>query len=348
MAAEDFGGTVLGRKIEIVFADHQNKPDIGAQIARRWFDVDSVDAIADLPNSAVALAVAHVAKEQGKVVMYSGAIAPSLTGQHCGATTSHWAYDAYALAKVTGGTLVKQGFDTWYFITLASGAGPSIEADAAEVVKEMGGKVLGSVKHPLGTLDFSSFLLQAQASGAKVVGLANAGADTINAVKGAAQFGLTASQKIVGMLMQINDIHSIGLDGTQGVITAESFYWNTDDSTRAFSKRFMERYNGAPPNQLQAAVYSSVLHYLKGIAAAGSTDGVAVTKKMKELPVNDFYSKDVVVREDGRVLRDFYLMQVKSADKSTGPWDYYDIVARVPSAEVYRSLEKGGCPLVMK
>lgn len=347
MAVEDFGGSVLGRKVEVVFADHQNKPDVGSQVARRWFDTDGVEAVVDLPNSAVALSVAHVAKERNKVVMYSGSIAASLTGEHCGATTSQWAYDAYALAKVTGGALVKREFDTWFFITLSSGAGPSIEADAAAVVKEMGGKVLGSVKHPLGTMDFSSFVLQAQASGAKVVALANAGADTINAVKSAAQFGLTSNQKIVGMLMQVNDIHGLGLEVTQGVITAESFYWDTDESTRAFTKRFMQRHKGTPPNQLQAGVYSSVLHYLRAVAAVKSTDGAVVTKKMKELPVNDFYSKDVVVREDGRVMRDFFLMQVKAPDKSKGPWDYYDVLARVPGAEVYRPLEKGGCPLVM-
>lgn len=348
MAVEDYGGTVLDRKVEVIVADHQNKPDIGSQIARRWFDVDGVDAVVDLPNSAVALAVANFAKERSKVVMYGSSVAPSLTGEQCGTTTSHWIYDTYALAKVTGGALVKQGFDTWFFISLSSGAGPLIEGDAAEAVKAAGGNVLGSVKHPLGTQDFSSFVLQAQASQAKAVALANAGADTINAVKSAAQFGLTKNQKIVGMLMQINDVHALGLEVTQGVITAELFYWDADDSTRAFSRRFMQRHNGTPPNQFQAAVYSSVFHYLKAVAAAKSTDGVAVTKKMKELPVNDFYSTNLVVREDGQLMRDFFLMQVKAPGKSKGPWDYNDILTRVPASEIYRPLENGGCPLIMK
>lgn len=347
MAVEDFGGKVLGKNIQLIFADHQNKPDIGSSIARKWFDLEGVDAIADLPNSAVALSVMNIAKEKDKVAMFSGSVSPDITGKNCSAISTHWAYDTYALSNVTAKAMLKQGFNTWYFITLDALATAAFQRDASAMVEAGGGKILGSSKHPLNSQDFASYILQAQASKAKVIALANAGGDTVSAVKQASEFGvIKGGQKIVGLLMQINDVHGIGLQQVQGVVTAESFYWDADDSTRAFAKRFMARHNGVPPNQIQAGVYSAVTHYLKAVAVAKTTNGAAVNDKMKEIPVNDFYSKNVTVRQDGRVMRDFYLLQVKAPGESKGPWDYYKVVARVPGAETYRSLAEGGCPLV--
>lgn len=347
MAVEDFGGKVLGKEIKVVAADHQNKPDLGNSIARKWFDLEGVDAIADVPNSAVALSVMNIAKEKNKAVMFSGSVSPDITGKSCTAISTHWSYDAYSLSNVTAKAMLKQGSNTWYFITLDAMATAAFQRDTTKMIEAGGGQVVGTSKHPINASDFASFLLQAQASKAKVIALVNAGGDTVNAVKQASEFGvIKGGQKIVGLLMQINDVHGIGLNQVQGVLTAESFYWDADEGTRAFSKRYMARHNGVPPNQIQAGVYSGVTHYLKAVAAAKTTDGAAVTKKMKELPVNDFYTKNVSVRQDGRVMRDFFLLEVKAPAESKGPWDYYKVLARVPGAEAYRSLAEGGCPLV--
>ncbi|RYH70996.1 MAG: ABC transporter substrate-binding protein [Alcaligenaceae bacterium] len=346
MAVEDFGPTVLDRPIQIVVADHQNKPDVGNVVARRWFDVDGVDAVVDLPNSAVALSVLTVAKEKNKAVLFSGAVSSDLTGKYCSAVSTQWAYDTYALSNTITQSMLRQGYKNWYYLMVDANAGTAFYNDSSRILEAGGGKVLGISKHPLNNPDFSSQILQAQASKAQVLAIANAGGDTVNAIKAAAQFGLQKSGiKIAGLLLQLNDVHSIGLRDTQGVVTAESFYWDLDDSSRAFARRFMARHKGTPPNQIQAAVYSSVFHYLKAVRAAGNTGGEAVTSKMKELPVEDFYSKGVTVRKDGRVMRDFYLFQVKSASESKGKWDLYSLLAKVPGKDAYRSVEDGGCSL---
>ena len=349
MAVEDAGGKVLGRPVEIVVGDHQNKADVGNQLARRWFDQDGVEAIVDLPNSAVALSVLSVAREKKKVVMFSGALSPDITGKLCIPTSSHWAYDTYALANTVARTMVRQGYDTWYFLSLDNPLGQAFQRDATHVIESLGGKVVGSTKHPLNSPDFSSYVLQAQASKAKAVALANGGGDTVNAIKSAAQFGLSAGgQHMVGLLLQINDVHALGLKDAQGIVTAESYYWDADDSSRVLARRFMARSGGTPPNQIQAGVYSATRHYLKAVVAAGTVDGTAVAAKMKELPIDDAYSKQVKLREDGRVMRDFLVLQVKSPSESKGPWDYYKVLARVPGGEVHRPLEEGGCPLVSR
>ena len=346
MAVEDFGGTVNGKKIEIVFADHQNKPDVGSNVARQWYDRDGVDAIVDVPTSSVALAIAAVSKEKNKAFLNSGAASSDLTGKSCQTTTVHWTYDTIALSKGTGGAVVKAGGDSWYFLTADYAFGHALERDTGEVVKAAGGKVLGQVRHPLNTSDFSSFLLQAQASKAKVVGLANAGGDTINSIKQASEFGIVAGgQKLAGLLVFVNDIHALGLQTAQGLQLTEAFYWDQNDETRAFSARF-EAIMKKKPSMIQAGVYGVVLHYLKAIKEVNSDEGEKVVAQMKKMPANDFMTKNAVLREDGRLVRDMYLFEVKKPSESKGSWDYYKPIRTIPGNEAYRPLKDGGCPFV--
>ena len=348
MAAEDFGGKLLGKPIEIVFADHQNKADIGSNITRQWIDEGGVDAIADVGNSAVALAVQAITRDKGRVHLNTGAASSDLTGKDCSPTGFSWVYDTYALASGTGKALVKQGGDTWFFLSADYSFGQALERDTSKFIKEAGGKVLGSVRVPLNTNDFSSFLLQAQGSGAKVIGLANAGGDTINSIKQAAEFGIVkGGQRLAGLLVFLNDIHALGLETAQGLVITTPFYWDQNDETRAWTRRFVERH-GKPASYIQAGTYSAVMHYLKAIAAAGTDDGRTVAAKMKALPVDDFMTKGAQVREDGRVMRDMYLVQVKSPAESKYPWDYYKILTTIPAAEAYRPLSEGNCPFVKK
>jgi branched-chain amino acid transport system substrate-binding protein len=346
MAVEDFGGKVLGKPIEIVIADHQNKADVGSSIARRWFDEEKVDVVTNLSNSSVALAVQSLARDKSRIVLHTAPASSDLTGKSCSPTGFHWVYDTYALASGTGKALVKQGGDTWFFITADYAFGHALERDTSAFVTEAGGKVLGSVRAPLNTADFSSFLLQAQASGAKVIGLANAGTDTTNVIKQAAEFGIVkGGQRLAGLLVFISDIHALGLEAAQGLVITTAYYWDQNDETRAWDKRFRERF-GKPATMLQAGDYSAVTHYLKAVKAAGTDEAKAVAAKMRELPVNDFMSKNVKIREDGRVMRDMYLVQVKTPAESKGPWDVYKVLATIPGNEAYRPLDKGGCPYV--
>jgi branched-chain amino acid transport system substrate-binding protein len=348
MAVADFGGTVLGKPIEVVAGDHQNKPDVGAALARQWYDVDKVDVILDIPNSGVALAVQQVTKDKNKLVIFSSAAVSDLTGKACSPNGIHWAFDSYALAHSTGSAVVKQGGDSWFFLTVDYALGHTLERDTAEVVKASGGKVVGSVKHPLNTADFSSFVLQAQQSKAKVVAFANAGGDLSNSIKQAQEFGLfQAGQKPVGIMVFLTDVHSLGLQAAQGLQLTASFYWDMNDETRKWSKRFFEKVKRMP-TMPQAGVYTSVLHYLRAIKAAGTDEAMAVAKKMRETPINDFMTKNGRIREDGRVLRDFYLFQVKTPSESKGPWDYYKLVATVPAEQAARPLSESDCPLVKK
>ena len=348
MAVDDFGGTVLGKKIEIVSADHQNKPDIALNIANQWMDTQGVDVIADVPTSSVALAIQDATKNKNRIFLISGAAASDLTGAKCSPTGFHWAYDTYSLAKGTGGTLVKEGGDSWFFITADYAFGHALERDTSEAVKAAGGKIAGAVRHPFpGTTDFSSFLLQAQGSGAKVVGFANAGADTINSIKQAGEFGLVAGgQKLAGLLVFLSDVHSLGLKTAQGLVITTGWYWDQDDASRAWGKKFAEKNDGKMPTMVQAGVYSSVAHYLKAVAAAKADEAKAVAAKMREAPVNDFFAKNGKVREDGRMVHDMLLVQVKKPEESKGPYDYYKILRTIPGDEAFRPLKDGGCPLV--
>ena len=348
MAVEDFGGTVNGTPIEIVSADHQNKADIGSNIAREWLDVGGVDVIVDVPNSGVALAVNEIVREKNKAFLVSGAASSALTGEKCSPNTVHWTYDTWALANGTGKAIVSTGGDSWFFITADYAFGHALEKDTSAVVEANGGKVVGAVRHPLNNADFSSFLLQAQASGAKIVGLANAGADTTNAIKQAAEFGLVAGgQNLAGLLIFITDVNALGLQTAQGLIFTESFYWDANDATRAFAQKFAERDKGIHPTMIHAGVYSAVTHYLKALAALGSDgDGQAVIAKMKELPTDDPLFGKGTIRADGRKIHDMYLFEVKKPEESKGPWDYYKLRATIPAAEAFRPLDKGGCPLV--
>lgn len=347
MAVEDFGGTVLGRKIEVVSADHQNKADIGSTIARKWFDVDGVTAMLDVAVSSVAFAVQELARQRGKIVVYSGAGSSDLTGKACSPTSVHWTYDTYALTAGTSRAVVKRGGDTWFFISSDNAFGQALTRDSSNAIKAANGKVLGQVLHPANTADFASYILQAQTSGAKVIALANAGEDTKNAVKVGKEFGLTDKQQMVGLLTLLPDVHGLGLGAAQGLLVTESFYWDMNDETRGWSKRFFER-NKVMPHMVPAGVYGSVVHYLKAIKAAGTTDSAAVMKKMKELPINDFMTKNGRIREDGRVLRDFYVFRVKSPKASKAPWDYYELIATIPAEDGARSLAESECPLVKK
>ena len=349
MAAEDFGGKVLDKPIEIVFADHQNKPDVGSAIARRWIDEEGVDAISDVPTSSVALAIQGLTREKKRIFLMSGPASSDLTGKQCSPYGFHWTYDTYALANGTGGAMVKQGGDTWFFITADYAFGHALERDTGNAVKAAGGKVLGAVRHPLNTNDFSSFLLQAQGSGAKVIGLANAGGDTINSIKQASEFGIVqAGQKLAGLLVFISDVHALGLKTAHGLVVTTAFYWDQNDETRAWSKRFMEKMGGKAPTMVQAGVYSGVKHYLQAIKDAGTDDPDAVAAKMRETKINDFMTKDGWIRPDGRVMRDMYLVEVKEPGESKGPWDYYKILRTIPAEEAARPLDQGDCPLVKK
>jgi branched-chain amino acid transport system substrate-binding protein len=348
MAVEDFGGSVLGRKIEVVTADHQNKPDIASSIANHWFDVDKVEAIFDVPNSGVALAVQEVARAKNRVFVVSGAASSDLTGKHCSPVGIHWTYDTYALAHGTGSALVKQGGDSWFFLTADYAFGHALERDTTAAITAAGGKVVGSVKVPFPNQDFSSYLLQAQSSGAKVVGLANAGGDTINSIKQAAEFGINKTQTLAGLLVFLSDIHSIGLETAQGLVLTTAFYWDYNDETRAWSKKFAARNKGAMPTDVQAGVYSAVLHYLQAVKAAGADDAVTVVAKMKAAPVNDFFAKDGKIREDGRMVHDVYLAQVKKPAESKYPYDYLKILKVIPASEAFRPLSQSECPLVKK
>ncbi|MGO4125856.1 ABC transporter substrate-binding protein [Inquilinus sp. YAF38] len=348
MAVEDFGGKVLDAPIEIVSADHQNKPDIGSNIARQWFDVDGVDMISELTTSSVALAVQALAAEKHKVTITSGAVTADLTGKACSATGFHWAFDTHALAVGTGGALVDQGGDSWFFLTADYAFGYSLEDQTTKFVTSKGGKVLGSVRHPLNTTDFSSFLLQAQASGAKVVGLANAGLDTANAIKQAAEFGIVAGgQKLAGLLFTLSEVHGLGLEAAQGLVLTEDFYWDRNDESRAFAQRFFER-TKRMPNSVQASEYSSVLQYLKAVQAAGTDDGEKVAAKLKELPVDDVFAKNGKVQPDGRMVHDMYLFQVKAPADSSKPWDYYKLLATIPGDQAFLNPQESGCPLTAK
>jgi branched-chain amino acid transport system substrate-binding protein len=346
MAAEDAGGTAAGKKIEIVFADHQNKADIGSSIATRWYDAEGVDMIVDMPFSSVALSVQEIARQRQKIAMYSGPGSSDLTGKACSPFGFHWTYDTVALARGTGSAVVKSGGDTWFFITADYAFGHALAKDTMEVVKANGGKVLGEAVHPVNNADFSAYLIQAQASGAKVIGLANGATDTINSIKQAYEFGLAKSgQKLAGLLVFITDVHSLGLQTAQGLQLTESFYWDLNDETRAFSKRYAERMHGQMPSMVQAGVYSAVSHYLKAVAAAGGTDGPAVAAKIREIPINDFMSKNVHIRRNGRVMRDFYLFEVKSPADSKGSWDFYKLLRTIPAEDAARPESEDACPI---
>jgi branched-chain amino acid transport system substrate-binding protein len=348
MAAEDVGGKVLGKPIEIVSADHQNKADIASNTARKWFDEEKVDVIADLVSSSTAGAVMPVAAEKKRITLLSGPATTAFTGEKCTAYNVHYTYNNWALANGTGREVVKQGGDTWFFVTADYVFGKSLEEDTSNVVKSSGGKVLGFARHPSpGTTDFSSYLLQAQASGAKIVGLANAGGDTINCIKQAKEFGVTPKQSLAGLLVFISDIHSLGLDIAKGMYLTTAFYWDMNDETRAWSKKFFERHKKMP-TMVQAGVYSSVKHYLEAVKAAGTDDADAVIAKMKATPVNDFFSKGSKIGPDGLHRHNMYLVRVKSPQESKHPWDYYQIVKTIPPEEAFPSVEAQKCPLVKK
>lgn len=350
MAVEDFGGKVNGKPIEVVSADVQLKADVGSAIARRWYDVEKVDAIFGLGTSAVALAVQAIAQEKNKVSIATSVGSTALTGKACSPNGIHWVYDTYALAKGTATAIMKQGGgDTWFFITADYAFGQSLESDTAAIVKQNNGKVLGSVRAPVNSPDFSSFLLQAQSSKAQVIGLANAGADTINAIKNASDFGIVAGgQKLAGLLVLITDIHSIGLKDAQGLLFTEAYYWDQNDETRAFAKRFAERHGGKPPTMFQAGIYSAAMHYLKGIKASGTDEAKAVIAEMKKIPVNDFMTKNGSIREDGRMMRDMYLLQAKKPSESKSEWDLMKVVATIPAEQAFRPLSESECPLIKK
>jgi branched-chain amino acid transport system substrate-binding protein len=346
MAVEDADGKVLGRPVEVINADHQSKADVGAAIARKWFDEDNVDVVIGFDNSSVALAVEQVALQKNRIAIAGAIGTTAFTGKNCTPNEAAWVYDAYALTNTLARSVVQRGGDTWFFITVDYALGHSLEADATAAVLAAGGKVLGHARHPINTSDFSSYLLQAQASGAKVVALANAGGDMINAIKQANEFGLTrGGQKVVSLLTFITDIQSVGLTATQGLTFVTAFYWNRNDESRAWSKRFFERLKRMP-TMAQAAVYSMVRHYLRAVEAAGTDEAEAVMAKMREMPVNDFYAKNGRVRLDGRMVHDMYFVQVKTPAESTEPWDYYKVLETIPGDQAFRPLDQGGCPMV--
>jgi branched-chain amino acid transport system substrate-binding protein len=345
MAAED-AGPVLGKKVEVIFADHQNKADLGSSIARQWYDVDGVDVIADAGPSSIALAVEEVSREKMKLVLFSGPASSDITGSHCSPYAAHWTYDTYALAHGTGATVVKQGGDTWFFITADYAFGYALERDTGEVIQAVNGKILGDVKVPLNTADFSSFLLKAQGSKAKIIGLANAGGDTMNSIKQGAEFGIAqGGQKFAALLMFISDVHSLGLQAAQGLQFTSAFYWDMNDQTRAWSKRYFERMHSMPTMN-HAGVYSAVHHYLDAVKALGTKDPDKVMAKMRATPINDFMTRNGTLRIDGRVVRDMYLLQVKKPEESKYPWDYLKVLDTIPGDKAFRPLNAGGCPLV--
>jgi branched-chain amino acid transport system substrate-binding protein len=347
MAVEDAGGHVLGKPVEIVFADHQNKADIGVAIARQWFEAGKVDMAIGFDNSSVALAVEQLAAEHDRIAIAGAVGSAAFTGRSCTPTEASWIYDSYALTTSLARSIVAEGLDSWFFITVDYAFGQSLEADATAAVLAAGGKVVGSVRHPLNTADFGSYLLQAQASGAKVVALANSAGDMINAVKQANEFGLTRNQTVVSLLLFLTDVHSMELKTAQGLKLVTGFYWDRDEATRAWSKRFFERH-GRMPTMVQASVYSAIRHYLGAIAAAGTDATKPVMAKMREMPVNDFYARNGRLREDGRLVHDMYFAKVKQPSESAYAWDYYDILATIPGDQAFRPLADGGCPLVAR
>ena len=349
LAMQDFGGKIFGKPIEVVNADHQNKPDIAKNVTQQWFDRDGVDMTVENLNSSVALAVQALGKEKNKITIVTGAATSRLTNEDCApATGVHYLMDTIALANVVGKAVVKDGGNTWYFLTADYAFGHSLEKDTGDVVKAAGGKVNGAVRHPLSTNDFSSFLLQAQTSGAKVVGLANAGGDTVNSIKAAAEFGITKKQNLAALLMLLTDVHAIGLNTAQGLYLTEGWYWDLNPETRAWADKFSKVMNGRKPNSNHAAVYSSTLHYLKAVQAAGTDDTAAVMKKMRETPINDMFAKGGKLREDGRMVHDMYLFQVKSPAESKAPWDYYTLKGTVKGDEAFQSVAAGKCTAVKK
>jgi len=346
MAIEEFGGSMFGAPIELLTADPQNKPDTAASIVRKWYENDGVDMIVDMPTSATALAGMELSKQFEKIMIVTDAASSDITGKSCSPFTAHWTYDTYANAHTVGGAIVKNGGDSWFFITADYVFGHSIERDTGEVVKAAGGKVLGSVKHPLNTPDFSSYLLQAQSSKAKIIGLANGGGDTINAIKQAGEFGIVSGgQNLAAIVMFISDVHSLGLKLAQGLIITEAYYWDLNDRTRAFGKRFFERMKRMPTMN-QAATYSATLHYLKAVQAAGTKETKPVMAKMRATPVRDAFTDNGILREDGRMVHSMFLFEVKKPEESKGPWDYYKVLAEVPGDQAFRPLNEGGCPLV--
>ncbi|RVH75077.1 ABC transporter substrate-binding protein [Sinorhizobium meliloti] len=346
MAVEDFGGKVLGVPVEVVTADHQNKPDIASNIARQWYDTEQVDSIMELTTSSVALAVQAISKEKKKIDIVTGAATTELTGKQCSPYGFHWAYDTHSLAVGTGGALVKQGGDSWFFLTADYAFGYSLEENTGNYVKENGGTVVGAVRHPLATTDFSSFLLQAQSSGAKVIGLANAGLDTSNAIKQAAEFGIVqGGQRLAALLFTLAEVHGLGLDAAQGLTLTEGFYWNRDEESAKFGKRFMDR-TGKMPNMVHAGTYSAVLQYLKAIEKAGTDETEAVAKELHALPVDDVFAKNGTVAPNGRMIHDMYLLEVKKPDESKEPWDYFKVLATIPGKEAFIDPAQSGCELV--
>jgi branched-chain amino acid transport system substrate-binding protein len=347
MAVEDFGAAKKGMKVEIVSADHQNKPDVGSGIVRQWYDVDKVDAVFDVPTSSVALAVNQITRDKGKAFIVTGAATSDLTGKACSPNTIHWLYDTWMLANGTGSAIVKTGGDSWFFITADYAFGHALERDTEQVVLKSGGKSLGKVRHPLNTQDFSSFLLQAQASKAKIIGLANAGGDTINSIKQAAEFGIVQrGQNLAGLLVFITDVHGLGLDKAQGLIFTESWYWDLNDASRAWAKRFAAQNGGKYPSMDHAGVYSAVLHYLKAVQAGKTDDGTKVIAQMKKMPTDDPLFGKGRVRADGRKLHPAYLFEVKKPSESKYPYDYYKVRATIPAEQAFRPEKEGGCPLV--
>ncbi|MEA2985102.1 MAG: branched-chain amino acid transport system substrate-binding protein [Alphaproteobacteria bacterium] len=348
MAVEDFGAVAKGMKVEIVGADHQNKPDVGSNVVRTWIDRDQVDVVVDVPTSSVALAVSEIARDKNKVFLVSGAGASDLTGAKCSPNTIHWTYDTWALGNGTGAALVKAGSNTWFFLTADYAFGHALERDTAAVVEKNGGKVLGRVRHPFPGTDFSSFLLQAQASKAKIIGLANAGSDTINSIKQASEFGIVSSgQNLAALLAFITDVHALGLQTAQGLIMTEAWYWDLNDANREFAKKFAPQNRGVHPTMVHAGVYSAVTHYLKAVHELKSeADGKAVVAKMKSMPTDDKLFGKGEIRADGRKIHPMYLFEVKKPSESKAPWDYYKLRATIPADQAFRPLKDGGCPLV--
>jgi len=348
MAVEDFGGKAAGKPIEIIHADHQNKTDIGAAIARRWIDVDSVDVIIDVPNSAIVLAVQQLAKEKNRVLLVSTAGAADLTGKACSPVGVHWTWDTYAFAASSAKSIVQRGGDSWFFLTADFAFGHAMQRDATRFIEAAGGKVVGGVSHPLNTADFASFLLQAQSSRAKVVALANGGTDMTNSIKQAAEFGIPqGGQRLAALAAFITDVHAVGLAGAQGLLLTTSFYWDRTEESRQWSKRFFAR-RGVMPTQTQAGVYSAVTHYLKAVDALGSDEAKAVVAKMRDMPIHDFFADRGFIRLDGRMVHDMYLVEVKKPEESRYPWDYYKILQTIPGEEAFRPMDDGGCPLLAK
>ncbi|HZE35546.1 MAG TPA: ABC transporter substrate-binding protein [Candidatus Eisenbacteria bacterium] len=349
MAVEDFGAADKGTRVEVVFADHQNKVDVGARIATQWYDAERVDVIVDVPTSPVALAINQIAREKGKALLVSSGATSDLTGKACSTNTIHWTYDNWALANSTGKTLVKSGARTWFFLTVDDAFGHGLERAVERVVQENGGTVLGKIRHPLSTSDFSSFLLQAQASQASIIGLASAGTNATNAIEQGTRLGIVQhGQHLAPLLTWLTDVHRLGLNKAQGLMLSESFYWDLNDQTRAWSIRFARRHWGAMPTMAQAGVYSAVLHYLKAVEALKSDDGTRVIAKMKALPTDDPLFGKGTIRQDGRKIHPMYLFEVKKPSESNGPWDLYKLRATIPAAEAFRPLDQGDCPLVKK